>query len=209
MSITQLKPWEEAFMKILMDVKRLDAIIICEGRSDVEVYKSVLRKLTSGVERRVSIGFTDAEGLRNIPEIATAIATLSKHSRRLKTLIIAIDADEYKAEDRASGLIDSLRARGIVIEGFEKHGLYDQVYVANISSNGRRLKVLILVNGDFTIPAKKHVLEDHCVKLLGIPVERSIDSSKELIGDIGACIKRIEELPRDAVCEYFRHIVEL
>ncbi len=206
MSITQLKPWEHAFMKILMDVKRLDVIIICEGRSDVEVYKSVLRKLTSGVERRVSIGFTDAEGLENIPEIATAIATLSKHSRKLKTLVIAIDADEYRAEDRASMLVDSLRARGIVVESFEKCGLYDQVYVVNISSNGRRLKVLILINGDFTIPAKKHVLEDHCVKLLGIPVERSIGSSKELIGDIGACIKRIEELPRNVVCEYFRHI---
>jgi len=84
MSITQLKPWEEAFMKILMDVKRLDAIIICEGCSDVEVYKSVLRKLTSGVERRVSIGFTDAEGLRNIPEIATAIAIPSSTCIYLK-----------------------------------------------------------------------------------------------------------------------------
>jgi hypothetical protein len=206
MLITQLKPREEAFMKILMDVKRLDIIVICEGRSDVEVYKSVLRKLASGVERKVSIGFTDAEGLDNIPELATAIATLSKHSRKLKALVIAIDADEYRAEDRASGLVDSLKARGIVVESFEKRGLYDQVYVVNISSNGRRLKALILINGDFTIPAKKHVLEDHCVKLLGIPVERSINSSKELIGDIGACIRRIEELPRDVVCEYFRHI---
>ncbi|MCC6053096.1 MAG: hypothetical protein LM569_02730 [Desulfurococcaceae archaeon] len=206
MSITQLKPWEHAFMKILMDVKRLDVIIICEGRSDVEVYKCVLRKLTSGVERRVSIGFTDAEGLKNIPEIATAIATLSKHSRRLKTLVIAIDADEYKAEDRASRLVDSLRARGIIVEGFERHSLYDYVYTVNISSNGRRLKVLILINGDFTIPAKKHVLEDHCVKLLGIPVEKSINSSKELIGDIEACIKRIEELPKDMVCEHFKHV---
>jgi hypothetical protein len=206
MLITQLKPWEEAFMKILMDVKRLDIIVICEGRSDVEVYKSVLRKLASGVERKVSIGFTDAEGLDNIPELATAIATLSKHSRKLKALVIAIDADEYRAEDRASGLVDSLRARGIVVESFEKRGLYDQVYVVNISSNGRRLKALILINGDFTIPAKKHMLEDHCVKLLGIPVERSINSSKELIGDIGACIRRIEGLPRDVVCEYFRHI---
>jgi hypothetical protein len=181
MSITQLKPREEAFMKILMDVKRLDIIVICEGRSDVEVYKSVLRKLASGVERKVSIGFTDAKGLDNIPELATAIATLSKHSRKLKALVIAIDADEYRAEDRASGLVDSLRARGIVVESFEKRGLYDQVYVVNISSNGRRLKALILINGDFTIPAKKHMLEDHCVKLLGIPVERSINSSKELI----------------------------
>jgi hypothetical protein len=76
----------------------------------------------------------------------------------------------------------------------------------NISSNGRRLKVLILVNGDFTIPAKKHMLEDHRVKLLGIPVERSIDSSKELISDIEACIKHIEELPGEVVCEYFRHV---
>ncbi len=206
MSITQLKPREEAFMKILMDVKRLDIIVICEGRSDVEVYKSVLRKLASEVERKVSIGFTDAEGLDNIPELATAIATLSKHSRKLKALVIAIDADEYRAEDRASGLVDSLRARGIVVESFEKRGLYDQVYVVNISSNGRRLKALILINGDFTIPAKKHMLEDHCVKLLDIPVERSINSSKELIEDIEACIRRIEELPRDVVCEYFRHI---
>jgi hypothetical protein len=206
MLITQLKPWEQAFMEILMNVKRLDAIIVCEGRSDVEVYKSVLRKLTSGVERKVSIGFTDAEGLENIPDIATAIATLSKHSRKLKTLVIAIDADEYKAEDRASMLVDSLRAHGIVVEGFKRHTLYDQVYTASISSNERRLKALILINGDFTIPAKKHMLEDHCVKLLGIPVERNIDSSKELIGDIKACIKRIEELPVDVVCEYFKHV---
>jgi hypothetical protein len=145
-------------------------------------------------------------GLSHTPEIATAIATLFKHSRRLKTLVIAIDADEYKAEDRASGLVDSLRAHGIVVEGFERHSLYDQVYAVNISSNGRGLKVLILINGDFTIPAKKHVLEDHCVELLGIPVEKSIDSSKELIGDIEACIKRIEELPGDMVCEHFRHV---
>ena len=40
MSITQLKPWEEVFIKILMNVKRLDTIIICKGRSDVEGFKN-------------------------------------------------------------------------------------------------------------------------------------------------------------------------
>jgi hypothetical protein len=41
MSITQLKPWKEVFIKILMNVKRLDMILICKGRSDVEGFKNI------------------------------------------------------------------------------------------------------------------------------------------------------------------------
>jgi hypothetical protein len=206
MTLTQLKPREEAFTKILLDVKKLDAIVICEGRSDVEVFKSILQKLSTVVERGFSIGFTDAEGLSNIPDMATAIAALSKLSRRLKTLVVAIDADEYTIEERAIGLINGLRARGTVVEDVEKSGYHNQVYVADVLSNERRLKVLILVNGDFTIPSRKHVLEDHCVKLLGIPVKGDIDSTKEIIGEIEVCVERIKALPRDVVCEYFGHV---
>lgn len=48
-TVLQLKPREESFYTILFEkLAKVDAIILCEGRSDVEVIKAVFKIGASG-----------------------------------------------------------------------------------------------------------------------------------------------------------------
>jgi len=202
--ILQLKPREESFYKILFEkLKKIDIIVLGEGQSDVEVSKAVFNKLI-GASNRFVIGFTDCEGFENVEYMAKIIARLVGLLRKLKGMIIVVDADEYTAEARVKGIVDSLKSIGIVIGDVKTHS--EQVFETEVRSNNRILKLIIAVNGDFTIPTRKHVLEDHCAKLMKIPIQSNIDSTKEVVKDITECVKSINTMPEDLVKNAFKHL---
>jgi len=206
--LLQLKPREESFYEILFKkLERLDVVVLCEGRSDVEVAKSVFRKLASEIEStRVSMGFTNVEGRENIPYIAVVVFALSKLYRKLKSIVVVIDADEFSVEERVKSIIDSLRARGVQVEEFTRDSINPQVYTLSTVLNNRYLKLIVAVSGDFSLPTRKHVLEDHCVKLANRHVASGLDSARQLVEDIRECLKHIEESPVNSVCREFGHI---
>jgi hypothetical protein len=203
-TVLQLKPREESFYTILFEkLAKVDAIILCEGRSDVEVVKAVFKKLIS-TSGGLVIGFTDCEGVENVEYMAKIIARLVKLFRKLKSIVLIVDADEYSAEARARSVIDSLRSVGVVAEDLKPHS--EQVFVVKTRSNDKTFELVIVISGDFTIPTKRHVLEDHCAKLMNIAIHSSTDSTKQLIKSIDDCLKHIDIAPKDSVINSFRHI---
>jgi hypothetical protein len=202
--ILQLKPREESFYRILFEkLMKIDITVLGEGQSDVEVSKAVFNKLI-GASNRFVIGFTDCEGFRNVEYMAKVIARLVGLLRKLKGMIIIVDADEYTTEARVKGIVDSLKSIGIVIEDVKTHS--EQVFETEIHSNDRILKLIIAVNGDFTISTRKHALEDHCIKLMKIPIQSNIDSTKQVVKDITECVKSIDTMPEDLVKNTFKHL---
>jgi len=79
----QLKPHQESFYVIVFEkLAPLGAVILCEGHSDAEVAKRILKKMESeGVIGGISlkVGFTDVGGRDNVPRMLDAIVTPSPH----------------------------------------------------------------------------------------------------------------------------------
>ena len=161
--IVQLKPRSEAFSAfIFRGLKRLDAIVLCEGKTEVEVYKAVLRRLD--IELPGALGVTDCEGLAAVPRIAAATALLAALARKLKTIAVIVDAERWTYRKRFESFLDSLRSVGALEVAHEVRTHHAQVYEATITSP-RQLKLLVAINGDLGLPYQTHSIEDHLVRL--------------------------------------------
>lgn len=158
--ILQLKPKENAFYNMARNVtgRRLDMIFVCEGKRDSEVLKGVINKVF-GIQRGLAV--TDCEGKDAISEVTMYIATLAFVSRSLRAVPIVIDADEHTPADRARSISDSLRAR---INDVEMIEVEDDIF--EIRSRKFRVKIFVKVVGDFNLPYKKHMIDDHVLRLL-------------------------------------------
>jgi hypothetical protein len=215
--ILQLKPHQESFYRVVHDkIRGLDAIVLCEGASDAEVAKKIFRKMKEArpetAERQV-IAFTDAGGKENIPLLADALLALLKLSRRLRAIAVIMDAEESTAEGRARSFIDGLLSRRgdlqLQLAVLQKDSTCDQVFTSNIRVNGRNLKLVLAINGDFSLPFSRHTLEDHCIKLAGTPLPRepqtAAQSAKQLL-DIATCLDEIDKADLETACKAFAHI---
>jgi hypothetical protein len=183
-------------------------VVLCEGQSDAEVAKRILKKMESeGVIGEISlkVGFTDVGGRDNVPKMLDAILSLTRSSRRLKDIVVVVDGDEYSVDDRVKSIVDSLESRGALIEGLQRDSVFNQVYIFRITVGGRSLRLLIAVNGDYSMPFKRRCLEDHCVKLMGRRVMEGVESSKQLVR-VKECLEHIERAGAGRVCEAFHHI---
>ena len=80
----------------------------------------------------------------------------------------------------------------------------DQVYTPEIAVNRGVLKPIVAVNGDFSTPFRR--LEDHCAKPMRIPASGGVESAKQLVGDAGERIKRVEEANARNVRRAFGHM---
>jgi DNA-binding Lrp family transcriptional regulator len=183
-------------------------VVLCEGHSDAEIAKRILKKMESeGVIGGISlkVGFTDVGGRDNVPTMLDAILSLTRNSRRLKDIVVVVDGDEYSVDDRVRSIVDSLVSRGALVEGLQRDSVCNQVYVSRATVDRRSLRLLIAVNGNFSMPFKRHCLEDHCVKLMGRRVVEGVESSKQLVS-VKECLEHIEEAGAGRVCEAFHHI---
>jgi hypothetical protein len=84
-----------------------------------------------------------------------------------------------------------------------------QVFTSNIRVNGRNLKLVLAINGDFSLPFTRHTLEDHCLKLVETPLPRELQtaaqSAKQLL-DIATCLDRVGRADLETACKAFAHI---
>jgi DNA-binding Lrp family transcriptional regulator len=191
----QLKLLRESFYLVFGKLAPLSAVVLCEGHSDAEVAKRILKKMESeGVIGRIllKVGFADVGGRDNVPRMLDAILSLTRNSRRLKDIVVVIDGDEYSVDDRVKSIVDSLTSRGALIEGLQRDDVSNQVYISRVTVDRRSLRLLIAVNGDFSMPFKRRCLEDHCVKLMGREVVEGVESSKHLIS-VDECLEYMGE----------------
>ncbi len=206
--VIQLKLLRESFYVVFVKLAPLNAVVLCEGHSDAEIAKRILKKMESeGVIGGISlkVGFTDVGGRDNVPTMLDAILSLARSSRRLKDIVVVIDGDEYSVDDRVKSIVDSLASRGALIEGLQRDGVSDQVYVSRVTVDRRSLRLLIAVNGDYSMPFKRRCLEDHCVKLMGRRVVEGVESSKQVVS-VEECLEHMERAGAGRVCEAFYHI---
>jgi DNA-binding Lrp family transcriptional regulator len=207
--VIQLKPHQESFYVIVFGkLAPLNAVVLCEGHSDAEIAKRILKKMEGeGVIGGISlkVGFTDVGGRDNVPRMLDAILSLTRSSRRLKDIVVVVDGDEYSVDDRVKSIVDSLVSRGALIEGLQRDSVCNQVYVSRVTVDRRSLRLLIAVNGDYSMPFKRRCLEDHCVKLMGRRVVEGVESSKRLVS-VDECLEYIGGVDARRVCEVFDHI---
>ena len=149
--------------------------------------KGVLRKAEEALPKRAEqlvVVFTDCGNKDNVPFPASVLPTLQRLARKLKSALVVIDAGECTADDRVRSLSGSLTsgAKDIRVQlgEFKRDSAHDQVYTSEIAVNGRILKLVVTVNGDFSMLFKRHCLEDHCVKLMGIPASGGAENAKQL-----------------------------
>jgi len=75
---------------------------------------------------------------------------------------MVVDGDRYRVDDRVRSIVDSLASRGAPVEGLQRGSVCNQVYISRVAVDRRSLRLLIAVNGDYSMPFKRRCLEDHC-----------------------------------------------
>jgi hypothetical protein len=153
----------------------------------------------------LKVGLTDVGGRDNVPTMLDAILSLTRNSRRLKDIVVVVDGDEYSVDDRVKSIIDSLTSRGALIEGLQRDDVSNQVYISRVTVDKRSLRLLIAINGDYSMPFKRRCLEDHCVKLMGRRVVEGVENSKQLVS-VKECLEHVEKAGAGRICEAFHHI---
>ena len=213
--LIQLKPSERSFdVFVLSDIKSFNVFILCEGRTEVEVIKSLCSRL--GITSAKSVAISDCEGIDRVYGLVPSIALLSKLSRRLRALAVVTDADELSYEGRFRSLINSLRSRGINVVLSNDYVVSSQLFKALIKANDRELKFYVTVNGISEYEFSKHVLEDHVIKLLELEGEvnvselSNVSNSKEFIRERSInVIKEVVDAEPRLLRESFSHLVKL
>ena len=207
--LCQLKPKAEFFFSFARDLtRRLATVILCEGKTDTTLLKTLISK--AGIEVTKSVGITDCEGVSSLEQVAAYTATLARISRRLKEIVLIVDANEHTPGQRFQSLMNSLRANQVEIEGEEIISEY--VYKAIIPNS----VLLVKIAGILDLPFRKHMIEDYAVLLLilnGEVKENELtlsSSAKEFLDRYGRdMISIIEESEREKVQQAFSNIIEL
>jgi len=183
-------------------MKHCDIFVLCEGRSDAEVFKLLIHKLNVEFDKNVAI--TDCEGRDELYEIASILVTLKKLFRKVKSLAVVVDADGMEYEARFQSLLDSLKSKGFEVSRIER--LTDQLYKL-IHSECGALQIYIAINGVMEYKFAKHELEDHAVKLLELTgklarseIERS-DSAKSVLNAMNTSVVSVIENTENTLVE--------
>jgi len=151
----QFKPTEQSFLEMARYLdKHLDAVVLCEGPSDAELLKLVVG------EPGMSLGVTDCGGLRPLYEVGRYVAALARVSRKLRSLGVVVNADEYEPADRARALAQSLREHGL------KVGELDPVSEGLFRLQVEQRPLVICVAGLKDVPVDRHCIEDHVLRAL-------------------------------------------
>ena len=146
--LVQLKPHHEAFYRFVFDkLMRLNVLILCEGKTEVEVVKKIAEKLGISLQD-FSVGVTDCEGIEVVSRMTSSVLALARLSRRLKVMVVIIDAEDMNVKDRIRSFADGLRARGARVSN--PSPIDDQVYSVKITVENRALAMIIAINGVFT-----------------------------------------------------------
>jgi len=208
-NIYQLEPTVDTFHNLIFRrLIAIDVVIICEGITDKKVVKKIMS--ISEINNNVRIGIVNVGGLRLAYNYTVITASLASVARRLRAIGMLIDAENFTPNRRVESLLDSLRARGLIIN--TPPFVEGQTYKVSVETTGRRvIDLVVAVSGDFDLPFETHKLEDHAVRLLimeGAISEREVRNfkdAKEIVSE-----KRLLELLDnshiDNIRSAFRHI---
>jgi len=209
--LIQLKPSEESFSKLVFNkFKRLDAILLCEGKTEVEVVKAIIEKL--GIDIKIVLGLTDCEGIDMVPSLTGAMALLARISRKLKNLSVLVNAETMDFTDRVKSIIDSLRSKELVVTGLQSLAECNHVFKFQIKTDNRVLPSIIAVNGIKEFKFTKHCIEDHVVKLMLLEdkighqeISKYSEAKQVARGD--EIVDIIRDASKEHVKSAFNHIV--
>lgn len=159
--IGQLKPSRDSFDTFVFSgVKRFDVFVLCEGKTDAEVIKEIVRKL--GVRVGKAMAITDCEGIDRLYGFAAVVALLVRLFRKVKVLGVVVDADRLGVDGRLGSLVDSLSSKGLeVAYGGQVSGQTFELFLEEVG-----IPVYVAINAVEEYRYLKHELEDHIVKLL-------------------------------------------
>ena len=211
--LIQLKA-SDSLTTILSRVRKAKALILCEGSRDAETVKAIARRIGL-TERLEGIIVTDAEGINTLrrdflPAVLALI--IGKVVTRLGSVVIVVDANREKPEERVRSLIDSLKSRSYEVA--EPKPICVNVWHTTVKRADGEVQLLIAVNGVLEEPFHKleaHELEDHIayLKLMEglIASEDLLEARKASdlvkLGDF----KLLDEASADKIERAFSHIV--
>ena len=165
MPLIQLKPLKESFYIMVFDkLAKLDSIVLCEGKTEVETVKHVVEK--TGLKVNLDVGLADCEGITVVPRIVQAIAALAKIARKIRSIEVLVDSEKQTYHERVSSIIDSLRAKNINVEEPVLLENSKQVFKTNLRINEKTVALIVAVSGIENYPFKKHTIENHALKLM-------------------------------------------
>jgi len=213
MPIVQLRPPEESFDEIIFGkLVKLDAIILCEGKTEVETVKQIIEKLS--IEIPITIGLADCKGITRVPRETWAIAALVKVARKLKNIGVLVDAENQNYIDRAKSIIDSLRAKEFKVEDLKPVKNSQQVFETIICTDRKPITLTIAVSGITQYSFKKHTIENHTVKLMLLEgkIEKNTISKHEAAEEIVGREKTLEiikQANRENIKKAYNHIIQI
>ncbi|OYT37308.1 MAG: hypothetical protein B6U89_07525 [Desulfurococcales archaeon ex4484_58] len=214
-NIVQLKPYEEAFYSMARRIRRLDSIIVCEGKSDAKILKSIVKKI--GVECRVTIGVSHGEGQPSVDELVEYVIVLSRLSKRLRSIGLVINSEELTPHNKYLRIINKLERRrsDMGFSSIEEIVVKENFYVLRIIFDQKEIILLIAISGLSEYPFKHHMIEDHALELafkegrLNESIIGNLDSSKDAFQNENEIISLINEADKENVIVSFHHLVEL
>ena len=207
MALIQLRPYEESFNAIIFKkLKKLDALLLCEGKTEVEVIKTIVKRLNIAVSRNV--GVTDCSGINALYDITNIAILLLRVARKIEKLGVLMDAEEMDIDRRVGSVLQSLKSSGVSVGKVEE--LCSQTRKVTLPDLERTL--YIAVSGDFSYNFKTHMLEDHAITLLMLEGKLNEESLKQIavaseIVDRRELIKHIDSSMLENVAKAFNHIV--
>ena len=216
----QLKA-SDSFIQIVKRVKVVRAIVLCEGKRDVEVLKVIAKRL-GFLDMLRDVAVTDSEGIDTLrgTVLPSILSLMLGKVIKVKPLALIVDANKLAAEERLQAVINSLKSRGYEIHSCEK--ICDNVWSIRTTIAIERepeafaieiVPVIIAINGIFQHPFENlevHELEDHIAYLkfltsrLGEEEIMRVKRASQLVTDDD--LNLIENADEENIRKAFRHI---
>lgn len=135
-----------------------------------------------------------------MPNLAEALLSLARFSRKLETIAILVDAEKETPQERIKSIVDSLKSRNIKITK-DPEKCCKQTYKTEILVNNRKITLIISVSGIYTVSKEKHTIEDHMVKLIG--GQKVVKNKQQILEET---LKAIEKADIAKLNQAFPHI---
>jgi hypothetical protein len=198
----------DTVVRMSRKIVRLSLIVLCEGGDDIDALEALVKKIS--IQLPPYAGISDCGGIDRLKDFAPIVATLCRHSKKIRKIVIILDTDKYTVPERAEQLNQILNRHGVILENLQPLGT--SIYQAT-SGN---IEFLIMPVGDMQLPFERHEMEDYAINLLllkGDIEENQIeDYSKpsDFIEDYGRKAPQIiEEANQSQVQETYEDVIDL
>ena len=155
----------DAFLVLLKRVRRVDALVLCEGAMEALVVEKLSARLRVVSEKK-NVAVIDCEGLdalrRGVLPAVLALV-IGKVVRRAKVLGVLIDLEELDYEGRLRSLLDGIKARGYYIGELER--VCEATWRVVVAMPRREARIVVSLSGIPEFELERHTIEDHLLYL--------------------------------------------